>query len=385
MSLSEPKEIALAAPVRARELYQQYSSKLIRVHFDYNSHCFLKNERGLFYAYPVGNPPAHYQVIPSWGRFGVAGDFIHWFSGIFDCDHPRGGEIWVHLPAIADAEGKLIRKGRLAIDPAPNPSKESNAPPLVSSPAPEPAQTPVETSPVRRMPPVRVATDANVVVLPLPPNASKVPHAQSSSKSSAAKRLRRHLLLWPFILVVILIVRILPWKVFFDPAHSLKSPKKTVTQVRSSYPNQPQGQRQTDQEALQAVLNGLALTFSQSDPANYATYFNATLSPYYGRRTATVEQVVGDMQSLTNAYEGLVMTLGNFQIQVNTRSQSATVITDQRLTGKHRTTGEGLDSTTRIAYRFVKLRGYWVVAGMQVVAPDTRARPKSRTSKATSR
>ncbi|MFQ3640908.1 MAG: hypothetical protein SNJ62_12980, partial [Chloracidobacterium sp.] len=277
---AKKKGIVITSPVRARDLHQQHLPNLIRVHFDYNLRCFLKNERGLFYACGVGEPPDHYHIIPSWSRFGVTGDFTHWFSQIFDCEQPRGGEIWVHLPAIADAEGTLIRKGRLEVNRPPDASRPSR--PSVT----EAAKAMRETSTVEVVHPLQ----PQETVGSAPPPATASPTASEAQPASppgapTAKRIGRQSVWLLLVLAVIGLSGLFTWKAYFGAARATKPPT-TVAPVKSSRPNQPQAAPQTNQEAIQGALEGLALAFGQSNPTDYATYFDTTLSPYYARREA---------------------------------------------------------------------------------------------------
>ncbi len=363
--------ITITAPVRARELHQRYLPKLIRVHFDYNLRRFLRNEKGLFYACGVGTPPNSYHIIPSWSRFGVAGDFVHWFSEIFECDRPRGGEIWVSAPAIADAEGVLQVKGRL----------EVNRPPDVPPPSDVLLPSEAVASPVR----VAEAASKTIAIdaaLPLDPVVHPAPATSEEGKQRGtqprplpARRARRRWL-WPTV-VVVGIAGLTVWKTYLVPPAAINQ-TKTAPQPSGSQPNQPQAANQTGQEAILTALDGLAQAFSAQQREHYRSYFNTTLRPYYNRREEMSERAVNDMAKLGEMYTELSMAHAMSQVQLDAGGESATVLTDRTLRGRHRQTGETLNDTRHLRYRFVKRGRYWLVAGVTEVKPTSETPLKSK-------
>ncbi|OYT72492.1 MAG: hypothetical protein CFK52_04620 [Chloracidobacterium sp. CP2_5A] len=364
-----PDGIALVAPIQARELHQRYLPRLIRVHFDYNLRRFFRNEKGLFYACGVGAPPSAYHIIPSWSRFGVAGDFTHWFSEIFDCEQPSGGDIWVHAPAVADAEGALLRKGQLEVNrpPAASPaSRTVAAPPSpLEAPAPPPAakaRCDAETAPPAPELPKRPAT--------APPAAPKPsePAPEAAAPPPADQRRRRWLPWLAAGAIAVGIGGLGIWKTYVAPQPAAQAPEAAAPRI-ASRPNQPQAENQTSQEAILAALDGLAQAFTAQQVDHYLTYFDATLRPYYGRREETAERAVSDMAKLWETYAELSMTHKAPQVQLDAKGATATAIADRTLTGRHRLTGASLNDTTRVAYRFIKRDRRWLVAGAQVAPP----------------
>lgn len=363
--------LMVTTPVRARELHQRYLSKLIRVHFDYNLRRFFRNEKGLFYACGVGDPPGAYHIIPSWSRFGVAGDFVHWFSEIFDCDQPRGGDIWVHAPAMADAEGVLRRKGRLEVNRPPD--APPPATPSTSS-APEAPAAPWSVAPDERpQPPERPAT--------APPERTaqdvrKPPELASPTRVAATKR--RWL---PWLAAGAIAVGVGGfgvWKAYVASPSVAREAPPTAPRSPASRPNQPQTEAQTGQEAVLKALDGLAQAFSAQQSEHYRSYFDATLRPYYNRPEGTAERAVRDMAALWAMYAELVMTHKAVQVQLDPKGESATALTERTLTGRRRATGERLDDTVRVGYRFVRRGRYWLVAGVAEVKPTPDKTPRRK-------
>ncbi len=355
-TVDAPEGIALAAPARARELHQQHLPRLIRVHFDYNLRRFFRNEKGLFYACGVGAPPSAYHIIPSWSRFGVAGDFTHWFSEIFDCEQPRGGDIWVCAPAVADAEGALLRKGQLEVNRPPNAPLPS-APQSAIKPASAEAPLGAEAAP--------------------PPSAPK-PSERAPEPAAPLKSADRRWLPW-LVAGALLASAIISvtggrdiWKAYVAPP-ATNSPAAAAPHSQSR-PNQPQADAQASQEAILMALDGLAQAFSAQRGDHYATYFDATLRPYYNRRAATAERAASDAAELWETYAELALTHKAPQVRLDAKGATATATTDRTLVGRHRQTGASLNDTTRVTYRFVKRDRRWLIAGVQ----ETRLPPTKK-------
>ncbi|MCS7078423.1 MAG: hypothetical protein NZ585_00025 [Chloracidobacterium sp.] len=371
--------IAITTPVRVRELHQQYLPKLIRVHFDYNLRRFFRNEKGLFYACGVGVPPQAYHIIPSWSRFGVAGDFIHWFSEIFDCDQPRGGDIWVHAPAVADAEGILQRKGKLEVNRPPD------APPAPTITPPASARDALLSDAASRSPVAPPVTPERPAAAPLEPTNQTPPAPASTAPPQPTEPTtdRRPWQWLPWFAAGVVAAGVGGfgvWKAYVASPPAGNTPQPAAPRP-ASRPNQPQTETQSSREAILTALDGLAQSFSAQQREHYRSYFDATLRPYYNRREGTAERAASDMAKLWETYAPLSMTHDAPQVQLDAGGKTATVTTNRTLTGRHRQTGAALNDTTRIAYRFVKRGRYWLVAGVQEIRPTTGAPSKSKAAR----
>jgi|GEM_PF-2037633 hypothetical protein len=393
----EAEGIRLTRPVPVRELHARYGSRLVRVHFDYNLRRFFRNEKGLFYACSIGAPPMQYHIIPSWSRFGVAGDFIHWFSEIFDCPHPKGGNIWIHAPAVADAEGALLRKGLLEID---RPPEEL----LLSTPSlrPTPAEPtlsalhlPSPVPPVAAGVPVSSAVDVTPQTIGQPqvaaamhtgqpdssPTGTSTPATASPvSRSRRPRSARWWMLAGLFLLFAAVGVGLAIYFVAPTRHQPDKSPARSTP--LASRPNQPQAANQTNQEAILVALEGLTLAFNGQLMETYATYFDRTLRPYGNRRETPREQVVEDLRRLSETYV-VTMAHQNPRVEVDAQGKQATVRADRRLTCRHRQTGQVVEDTQYVTYRFVKRGSHWLIAGMS--HPATVALPPQTPGQAGSR
>ncbi len=375
--------IRLTGPVRSRALHATYGSRLVRVHFDYNLRRFLRNEKGLFYACGIGTPPTQYHIIPSWSRFGVAGDFVHWFSEIFDCPQPKGGDIWVHVPALADAEGRLLQKGLLEIDRLPEEA-------LLGKP--QSRYAPVETEPPARRfpspPPLTAASAPGGPVDVTPPTFAQpqtaaqtaAMHTGQPDGAPAGRQPRparwRGLLTGLFLLFatvgvglgIYFFVASTPYRPDKSPAPSAAPPPR---------PNQPQATNQTNQEAILVALEGMGLAFNGQLTETYATYFDRTLRPYGNRREVPARQAVDDLRKLGETYT-VTMTHENPQVDVDAQGTQATVTANRTLSGRHRQTGQLVKDTQRVTYRFVKKGSNWLITGISHPAtfPPSEATPK---------
>ena len=388
--------IRLTGPVRARALHSTYGSRLVRVHFDYNRRRFFRNEKGLFYACGVGAPPTHYHIIPSWSRFGVAGDFVHWFSEIFDCQQPKGGDIWVHAPAVADAEGTLLHKGILEIDRPPDeavllskPQVQPRTPLESEAPAwrlPSPA-TPIATSapgsPVDVTPPTVVQPQPAAMRTGQPDGAlvGGSQRAMPVTASPASRASRGAGWLWIltglFLLFAVVGGGLAIYFVASTRHQRDQSPVRSETPASAPRPNQPKAANQTEQ-AILVALEGLTLAFNGRLTETYATYFDSTLRPYGNRREAPAKQVVDDLQKLAETYT-VTMTHENPQVEVDAQGTQATVTVNRTLSGRHRQTGQLVKATERVTYRFVKKRSNWIITGIShpAVFSTSTAAPKS--------
>ncbi len=388
--------IRLTGPVRARALHATYGSRLVRVHFDYNRRRFFRNEKGLFYACGVGAPPTHYHIIPSWSRFGVAGDFVHWFSEIFDCQQPKGGDIWVHAPAVADAEGTLLHKGILEIDRPPEeavllskPQVQPRTPLESETPAwrlPSPA-TPIAASapgsPVDVTPPTVVQPQPAAMRTRQPDSAlaGGSQRAMPVTASPAGRASQGANWLWIltglFLLFAAVGGGLVIYLVAFTPYRSAKPPVAGEAPAPVPGPNPPQAANQTNQKAILVALEGMGLAFNGQLTETYATYFDRTLRPYGNRREAPARQAVDDLRKLGETYT-VTMTHENPQVEVDAQGTQATVIANRLLSGRHRQTGQLVKDTQRVTYRFVKKGSNWLITGISHPAtfPPSEAAPK---------
>lgn len=396
-AVDEDRGIQLTGPVRSRELHALYGDRLVRVHFDYNVCRFFRNEKGLFYAYSLGTPPTQYHIIPSWSRFGVAGDFIHWFSEMFDCRQPKGGEIWVYAPAIADAEGKLLQKGHLEVDSpaADNDSPTPYAPPVQHAP-------PVQYAPpvqhhihgiIEQAQPELAFQPQPTVVQPLaaasparrseaPPSGNSLTTLPTKAPANGNKNQKPpRMAYWPLWLI---------GGVFIFSAIGiglgifLHLPDRPVVQSAPAspvlYPNQPQTANQTNQEAIWKALDGMTLAFNAQETEAYATYFDRTLRPYGKRREAPARQMVDDLRKLSENYT-VTMAHETPQVEVNAKGTQATVRANRVLTGRHRQTGQVVQDMQRVTYRFVRQGSYWLIAGTSHPVALPVATPRSTRGK----
>ena len=373
--------IRLTGPVRVRSLHATYGSRLVRVHFDYNRRRFFRNEKGLFFACGVGAPPTHYHIIPSWSRFGVAGDFVHWFSEIFDCPQPKGGDIWVHAPAVADAEGTLLHKGLLEIDRPPE---------AILLPQPQLHHAPVEPeAPARSFPspappltagvPVSSVVDVTPATVAQPqPAALRTGQPAGATVSRQLQPARRRWMLAGLLLLFVAIgVGLAIYFVALAPYRPANPTVNSGNPAPAPPPNQPQTTNQTNQQAILVALEGLTLAFNGQLTETYATYFDRTLRPYGNRREAPARQAVDDLQKLAETYT-VTMTHENPQVAVDAQGAQATVTANRLLSGRHRQTGQLVKSTERVTYRFVKRGANWLIAGIShpAVFPSATATPK---------
>ncbi|MGQ9897103.1 MAG: hypothetical protein ACUVR8_06060 [Acidobacteriota bacterium] len=363
--------IHLTQPVRARALHATYGAHLVRVHFDYNLRRFFRNEKGLFYAYGLGTPPRQYHIIPSWSRFGVAGDFIHWFSAIFDCSQPKGGDIWVHTPAIADAEGTLLRKGLLEIDRPPEepprpwtgPSPEAT---VEQAGGDQPYRSSLPLTPRAVDSPVKPAAEftASTVNQPLVAttdarqrNDSPIPPGPPAKRPPRWGR-------WLWMLLGLLLLSAIGVWVYLTSSHLAKPPSVgSESPAPGPRPNQPQATNQTNQEAILAVLEGASLAFNSQQLEAYTTYLNRTLRPYGRRREAAAKEVIDELRKLSETY---TVTMGHEvqQIEVDTQGRQAMVKANRTLSGHHRQTGQVVQDRQYVTYRFIKQGSFWLIAGI---------------------
>ncbi|QUV83984.1 hypothetical protein [Chloracidobacterium aggregatum] len=373
--------IRLTGPVRVRALHATYGSRLVRVHFDYNRRRFFRNEKGLFFACGVGAPPTHYHIIPSWSRFGVAGDFVHWFSEIFDCPQPKGGDIWVHAPAVADAEGTLLHKGLLEIDRPPE---------AVLLPQPQLHHAPVEPeAPARYFPspapPMTAGVPVSSVVDVTPATVAQPQPAAMNTRQPAGAPVSRQprparwrwVLAGLFLLFVAVGVGLAIYFVALAPYRPANPTVNGGNPAPVPRPNQPQTTDQTNQQAILVALEGLTLAFNGQLTETYATYFDRTLRPYGDRREAPARQVVDDLQKLAETYT-VTMTHENPQVAVDAQGTQATVTVNRLLSGRHRQTGQLVKDTQRVTYRFAKKGTNWIITGIShpAVFPSATATPK---------
>jgi hypothetical protein len=358
--------IRLTGPVRVRSLHATYGSRLVRVHFDYNRRRFFRNEKGLFYACGVGAPPTHYHIIPSWSRFGGAGDFVLWFSDIFDCPQPKGGDIWVHAPAVADAEGTLLHKGLLEIDPPP----EAILYPRLAEIIRKQLTAGVPVSWVVDVTPATVAQPQPAALRTGQPAGATVNRQPQPAR-------RRWMLAGLLLLFVAIGVGLAIYFVALAPYRPANPTVNSGNPAPVPHPNQPQATNQTNQQAILVALEGLTLAFNGQLTETYATYFDRTLRPYGNRREAPAKQVVDDLQKLAETYT-VTMTHENPQVAVDAQGAQATVTANRLLSGRHRQTGQLVKSTERVTYRFVKRGANWLITGIShpAVFPSATATPK---------
>ncbi len=372
--------IRLTGPVRSRALHATYGSRLVRVHFDYNLRRFLRNEKGLFYACGIGTPPTQYHIIPSWSRFGVAGDFVHWFSEIFDCPQPKGGDIWVHVPALADAEGKLLQKGLLEIDRPPEevlPGKPLSryAPVETESPALRFPSSPSLTAASAPGSPVDV-TPATFVQPQTAAMHTGQPDGAPAGRQPQTARWR-WMLTGLFLLFAAVGVGLAIYFVAFTPYRPATPSVGSTAPAPAPGPNPPQAANQTSQQAILVALEGMGLAFNGQLTETYATYFDRTLRPYGNRREAPARQAVDDLRKLGETYT-VTMAHENPQVEVDAQGAQATVTANRTLSGRHRQTGQLVKATERVTYRFVKKGSNWLITGISHPAtfPPSEATPK---------